>query len=83
MGSQLDLIGKDRDCAEAIAYNVERFQNCDTDVLIKAFLSSADPERRLFLVSNSALPAKLSKQLSEDPDPSVAAEARGRLPEHY
>jgi len=79
----LPLIAKDRECAETIAYNLEGFQNCDTDVLIRAFLSSADPERRLFLISNSSLPAKLSKQLSVDPDPGVSAEARRRLAERY
>jgi hypothetical protein len=75
----LHLIATDRDCAEMIADNVDGFQNCDVDRLIKAFLSSADPERRLFLVNSYRLPAKLPELLREDPDPSVAAEAKRRL----
>ena len=42
----LQMIAKDRDCAETIASWIEEFQNCDTDTLTKAFLSSTDPERR-------------------------------------
>lgn len=79
----LQLIVRDRDCAETIASCLEDFQNCDADALIEAFMSSADPERRWLLVRNSSLSAKLRKQLAMDPDPSVAAEANRRLTERY
>ena len=75
----LQLIVRDRDCADTIASCLEDFQNCDADALIEAFMSSADPERRWLLVRNSSLSAKLRKQLAMDPDPSVAAEAKRRL----
>lgn len=75
----LQLIAKDRDCAENIAVNIEEFRSCDTDALIKAFLSSADPERRLFLVNDYRTPTKVLKGLSADPDPGVAAEAKNAL----
>ncbi len=77
----LQLIAKDRECAETIACNIDEFRNCDTDALIKAFLSSADPERRFFLISNYRTPTRVLKGLSEDPDPGVAAEARKALAE--
>jgi hypothetical protein len=73
------MILKDRDCAERIAWNLETFENCALSELINVYLSSPDPERRLFAVNNSSLPIKVAKQLSTDPDPSVAEEARKRL----
>ena len=75
------MIAKDKDCAETIASWIEEFQNCDTDTLTKAFLSSTDPERRWFLANNYNAPTKVLKRLSEDPDPGIAAEARKRLAE--
>jgi hypothetical protein len=77
----LQLIAKDRECAETIASNIDEFRNCDTDALIKAFLSSADPERRFFLVNNYRTPTRVLKGLCEDPDPGVASEARIALAE--
>jgi hypothetical protein len=77
----LQLIAKDKDCAETIASWIEEFQNCDTDVLAEAFLSSTDPERRWFLVNNYSAPTKVMKRLSTDPDPGIAAEAKKRLAE--
>jgi hypothetical protein len=73
------LIARDRDCAESIAGYVERFQNCDTHVLIKAFLDCPDPDRRLALARNSDLSPRLWKEMRNDPDPSVANEAQLRL----
>lgn len=77
------LIAKDRDCADTIASSVERFQNCEMDVLIRAFLDCPDPDRRLFLAKNSGISMRLMKQLSKDPDPSVAGEAQQRLRDRY
>jgi hypothetical protein len=77
----LELITKDKDCAEMIASWIEEFQNCDTDVLAEAFLSSTDPERRWFLANNYSTPTKVLKRLSADPDPGIAAEAKKRLAE--
>jgi hypothetical protein len=79
MFATMHLIAKDRDCADTIANNVERFQNCDADVLIKAFMACPDPDRRLFFARNSAISIRLLKQLSKDPDPSVANDAQQRL----
>ena len=77
----VQLIAKDRECAETIASNIDEFRNCDTDALIKAFITNADPERRFFLINYYRTPARVLKGLGEDPDPGVAAEARKALAE--
>ncbi len=75
----ISIMLKDRDSAETMAWNLDSFENCSQDELINAYLSSGDPERRLFVINNSSLPLKLARRLSSDPDPSVAGEARKRL----
>ncbi len=77
----LQLIAKDRDCAEAIATNLDEYENADAAALINALLSSDDPERRLFLANRYRLPVRIQKQLCADADPSVAAMAQKQMAE--
>ncbi len=67
----LQLIARDRDCAEVIANNLDEYENADAAALINALLSSEDPERRLLLANRYRLPVKIQKQLCADADPTA------------
>lgn len=75
----LKLIDSDPEVAEAIAANVEQFENADADALCAALVRHPDPTVRRALVWNSGTPAKWVKALRNDPARDVAAAAASRM----
>ncbi len=71
----LKLITSDPEIADAIAGNVEQFENADADALCEALSKHPDPTVRRTLAWNSGTPVKWLRKLRNDPAPEVAATA--------
>ncbi len=75
----LKLIAGDPEVAEAIAGNVEMFENADAGTLCAAIAAHPDPSVRLALASNHGTPVKWLKKLREDGARDVADCAQNML----
>lgn len=75
----LKLMGSDPLVADAIACNVEQFENADVNTLCDALVRHADPIVRRTLAWNSGTPLKWLKTLRADPMQEVAATASAML----
>jgi hypothetical protein len=79
----IDMLEKfiklDEEVARNIAYNISGYSECDIDKIVELLIQTESPETIYNLASNSDLPKKHLKNLSNHPDPKVAIEAKYRL----
>jgi hypothetical protein len=71
----LKLIDSDPQVAEAIAGNIEQFENADVNTLCEVLMRHPDPTVRRALAWNSGTPLKWVKKLRTDSAQDVAATA--------
>lgn len=71
----LKVIDSDPQAAEAIANNIEQFENADVNTICEALVRHPDPTVRRALAWNSGTPLKWVKKLRSDPAQDVAATA--------
>jgi hypothetical protein len=73
------LITLDTEIAQTIAYNVEAFEQADTNKLATLLTEHSDPSVAANLAQNYSTPKRILKILANHPDPYVASQAKERL----